>query len=116
MLRKTGSTSEAFELTIRPEPWVQDAACNRADPQTKELFFGQRQELAATLYCSKCPVTWQCFEYATRFDMEYGVWGGLPQWDRRDLLRKNDWKLDHFLQVAHAQYVKQLRIRARKSA
>lgn len=105
------TASDPFDFTS--EPWVEEAACNGVASSEKNLFFGQRQETAATKYCAKCPVTWQCFEYAVRLDMSHGVWGGVPQWDRRDLLRKNRWKLDHFLQVAHAQYVVRLRSRAR---
>lgn len=105
------STEALFDFT--PEPWVEDAACKGISNSSKQLFFaGQLQQQAANLFCSRCPVTWKCFSYAVRLNMGEGLWGGIPQWDRRQMLRKYHGKLDKFMQIDHARRVTELKVRA----
>ena len=69
---------------IRPEPWVQDAACAEVDP---EMFFpasgGSDQIAAAKAVCGRCRVRAECGEYAVRTVQVHGVWGGKARNDLR---------------------------------
>lgn len=35
--------------------------------------------------CGECPVRVQCLEYAFEADERHGIWGGLDQYERREL-------------------------------
>ncbi|WP_042433479.1 WhiB family transcriptional regulator [Streptacidiphilus anmyonensis] len=74
--------------------WQEQAACAAVDTR---LFFhpaGERgrtfeeREEAAKRVCAGCPVLAQCREYALRCAEEYGVWGGLTEGERGDVLRR----------------------------
>lgn len=65
--------------------WRDEAACLGTDP---DLFFlsttspaGQTAE--AKEVCAPCPVRGQCLAWAQDTGIEYGVWGGLSEADRR---------------------------------
>ena len=72
--------------------WQQHGACVTEDT---ELFFhpeGERgpsrsnREAAAKAVCATCPVVAACREHALRVREPYGVWGGLSESDREQLL------------------------------
>lgn len=74
--------------------WQERAACARFDPR---LFFhptGERgegsraRERAAKRVCASCPVLEACRAYALAVREPYGVWGGLSEDERADLLRR----------------------------
>jgi WhiB family redox-sensing transcriptional regulator len=71
-------------LPFQPEPWVDKAACRDAKWQT---FFPERGEGAgpAKAICARCPVREACLDYALRWNITYGVWGGLSEKQRRRL-------------------------------
>jgi WhiB family redox-sensing transcriptional regulator len=68
--------------------------CSQVDP---ELFFPEEKEYSKTAYyvnikaakeiCSKCPLVMECLEYALRNGPLEGVWGGLTERERYNLLR-----------------------------
>jgi WhiB family transcriptional regulator, redox-sensing transcriptional regulator len=64
-----------------------DAACVTADP---EVFFplGRRDPAnrAAKRVCAGCPARAECLQYSLVNEEEHGTWGGLDEWERRDLL------------------------------
>ncbi|AIG63539.1 WhiB family transcriptional regulator [Corynebacterium atypicum] len=67
--------------------WVTRAKCRGLDPEA--LFVkGARQRQAAT-FCQGCPVRAMCLADALDNGIEFGVWGGLTERQRRALLRKN---------------------------
>lgn len=87
-------------LTRLPGPnadfwdWQMQAACRGMD---SEVFFhpdGQRgsaraqREQAAKQICASCPVMQQCREHALKVREPYGVWGGLTEDEREQILRK----------------------------
>lgn len=37
--------------------------------------------------CADCPVKIECLEYALRYRIEHGVWGGASERERRRILR-----------------------------
>lgn len=72
--------------------WQLHGACRGAD---SELFFhpyGEREpsrsrrERAALAICRTCPVLAECRSYALAAREPYGVWGGLTETDRAELL------------------------------
>jgi WhiB family redox-sensing transcriptional regulator len=72
--------------------WQTDAACRRADP---DLFFHpwgerdpsrSRRDAAAKAVCAACPVQLPCREVALATYEPYGVWGGLTEAEREQIL------------------------------
>jgi WhiB family redox-sensing transcriptional regulator len=80
-------------LAIEDEwSWQLDGACRAADP---DLFFHpwgerdprrSRREAAAKAVCAACPVRIQCAEVALATYEAYGVWGGLSEHEREEIL------------------------------
>lgn len=80
---------------VSSEGWEAAARCRDHDPA---LFFGpnrfepKRERLAreaeAKAVCATCPALQACREYALRNGEIYGVWGGLGEADRRELLER----------------------------
>lgn len=75
--------------------WQLDAACRG---QAEPFFhpYGEREptrsrrERAAKAICAGCPVMQQCREHALDAREPYGVWGGLSEEERDELLRRRD--------------------------
>jgi WhiB family redox-sensing transcriptional regulator len=70
--------------------WQTQGACR---PHSPELFFpvgqnalAQAQERRAKAVCHACPVRQACLDWALTTGQDAGVWGGLSQADRRELL------------------------------
>ncbi|MBY0390455.1 MAG: WhiB family transcriptional regulator [Mycobacterium pseudokansasii] len=67
--------------------WVSKARCRNIDPE--ELFVrGAAQREAATI-CRSCPVILECAADALDNRVEYGIWGGLTERQRRALLKQH---------------------------
>lgn len=67
--------------------WVAQARCRGGDPD--DLFVrGADQRKAATI-CRHCPVQLECGADALDNRVEFGVWGGLTERQRRALLRQH---------------------------
>jgi WhiB family redox-sensing transcriptional regulator len=46
----------------------------------------ERRELIAKSICSVCPVKGPCLEYAMQIREPYGIWGGLTEAERHQVL------------------------------
>ncbi len=69
-------------------PWHASAHCLGRD--TAEFYrFGKDQHLAKNEHCRSCPVRMDCLAEALDNEIEWGVWGGLTERERRALLRRN---------------------------
>ncbi|MEU4173232.1 WhiB family transcriptional regulator [Streptomyces sp. NPDC026665] len=68
------------------EHWRQDAVCHSVDPE--ELFGESAQQKRAKALCSGCPVRTECLVEALDQRIEFGVWGGMTERERRALLRR----------------------------
>jgi WhiB family redox-sensing transcriptional regulator len=72
--------------------WQQHSAC--AGLGTEKFFHpdgerGQRRSMRETLakaVCATCPVMNACAEHALRVKEPYGVWGGMSETDREEIL------------------------------
>jgi WhiB family redox-sensing transcriptional regulator len=70
--------------------WVDDwpalAACRNADPDS--LFVQGAAQNRAKVVCGGCPVRTECLADALDNRIEFGVWGGMTERERRALLRR----------------------------
>ena len=67
--------------------WVAQATCRSVDP---EVWFPEYpgQHWDAIRICAQCPVRRECMTASFDDEEEFGVWGGMTQWDRVPLLPK----------------------------
>lgn len=75
--------------------WQFAAACRGEDAS---LFFAPNyfekrdekdaREAKAKAICARCSVRDVCLEYAIRIRETHGIWGGLNEFERRQLLRR----------------------------
>ncbi len=47
-----------------------------------------RRELKAKAICSVCPVNGDCLEFALTIKEPYGIWGGLTETERRQVIAR----------------------------
>ncbi|CAM2767010.1 WhiB family transcriptional regulator [Corynebacterium falsenii] len=67
--------------------WITEAHCRNVDPD--ELFVKGAEQRKAVAICRHCPVVLQCRADALDNKVEFGVWGGMTERQRRALLRKH---------------------------
>jgi len=88
--------------------WVNDwstrAACRTSDPE--ELFVHGAAQNRAKAVCSGCPVRTECLADALDNRVEFGIWGGMSEFERRALLRQRpsvaSWR--RLLETARTEY------------
>jgi WhiB family redox-sensing transcriptional regulator len=77
------------------QDWTARSACNDADPD--ELFVTGAAQNRAKAVCLGCPVRTECLADALDNRVEFGVWGGMTERERRALLRRRpevaSWRL-----------------------
>lgn len=89
--RKSAATTSAVTAPIRHEvgedryAWVSKARCASTDPE--DLFVNGAAQKDAAKICRRCPVIAECAADALDHRVEYGVWGGMTERQRRALLR-----------------------------
>lgn len=66
--------------------WTTRAACRGTDPDA--LFVQGAAQNRAKAVCLGCPVRAECLADALDNRVEFGVWGGLTERERRALLRR----------------------------
>ena len=79
--------------TLHEELWQEKAACRGPD---RRVFFPpswperrddrDRRETRAKAICTQCSVRGECLDYALRIREQHGIWGGLTELERRNLL------------------------------
>jgi len=88
--------------------WSRRGACLTTDPD--ELFVQGAAQNRAKAVCQGCPVRTECLADALDNRVEFGVWGGMTERERRALLRRRpnvtSWR--HLLQTARADYEQSL--------
>src|SRR5213080_1097952 len=65
--------------------WPSMAACRNGDPDA--LFVQGAEQNVAKRICRGCPVRYECLADALDNRIEFGVWGGMTERERRALLR-----------------------------
>lgn len=48
----------------------------------------ERREIKAKAICSVCPVKEDCLEFAVEIKEPYGIWGGLTETERRQVIAR----------------------------
>ncbi|WP_020497233.1 MULTISPECIES: WhiB family transcriptional regulator [Sciscionella] len=67
--------------------WRSLASCRDTDPD--ELFVrGGAEQRKAKMVCMSCPVRTECLAEALDRRINFGVWGGMTERERRALLRR----------------------------
>src|SRR5262245_37063500 len=66
--------------------WRVNALCRDEDPDG--LFVRGKEQRKAKLVCIACPVRTECLAEALDNRIEFGVWGGMTERERRALLRR----------------------------
>ena len=66
--------------------WPAHAACRGIDPD--RLFVQGAAQNRAKAICGGCPVRTECLADSLDNEIEFGVWGGMTERERRALLRR----------------------------
>jgi WhiB family transcriptional regulator, redox-sensing transcriptional regulator len=80
---------------VQHQEWTALAKCRG----TEDAMFGTTgfDQKRASLLCAGCPVRFECLAEALDNRIEWGVWGGMTERQRRSLLRRradvSSWKL-----------------------
>ncbi|MFF2376438.1 WhiB family transcriptional regulator [Streptomyces xiamenensis] len=84
--------------------WSKNGICRKTDPD--ELFVQGAEQNRAKAVCTGCPVKTECLAYGLDHRIEFGVWGGMTERERRALLRRRptvtSWR--QLLETARAEY------------
>lgn len=68
-------------------PWVSKALCRNTDPDS--LFVQGAAQRKAAQMCRRCPVMRECGAEALDNRVEFGVWGGMTERQRRALIQQH---------------------------
>ncbi len=75
-------------LTSREGHWTAFAACGKGKLAPDALFVEGSAQREARSVCTLCPVRLECLADALDSRMDFGVWGGMTERERRALLRR----------------------------
>ncbi|MFT4289054.1 WhiB family transcriptional regulator [Nocardioides sp.] len=68
------------------DDWAPRAACRTEQPDM--LFVRGAEQNKVKQVCAACPVKTECLAEALDNQIEWGVWGGMTERERRALLRR----------------------------
>lgn len=68
------------------EDWAASAVCCQSSPD--QLFVKGAEQNKVKQMCGTCPVRTECLAEALDNRIEWGVWGGMTERERRALLRR----------------------------
>lgn len=68
------------------QSWRADALCRDTDPD--ELFVRGAEQNRAKMVCMGCPVRTECLAEALDSRIDFGIWGGMTERERRALLHR----------------------------
>lgn len=77
----------AFARIVGGSEWTVKAVCAGTDPDS--LFVTGAAQREAAKICQACPVRLECLADALDNHIEYGVWGGMTERQRRAVLKKS---------------------------
>ncbi|MFD5818382.1 WhiB family transcriptional regulator [Streptomyces sp. NPDC127038] len=108
MAQAETTSGKGRQQSARSSGWVTDwpalAACRTTDPD--ELFVQGAAQNRAKAVCTGCPVRTECLADALDNRVEFGVWGGMTERERRALLRRRpsvtSWR--RLLETARTEY------------
>ncbi len=74
--------------TLQDAHWAASAACGLGKVSPDALFVEGAAQREARAVCTGCPVRLECLADALDNRMDFGVWGGMTERERRALLRR----------------------------
>lgn len=74
-------------VTADDRAWVSKALCRETDPD--EMFVRGAAQRKAAVICRHCPVMQECGAEALDHKVEFGIWGGMTERQRRALLKQH---------------------------
>ena len=81
-------------MTVETQSWAAQAKCRGTGD---DLFVAPPEQKQVRMICEDCPVRIACLAEALDAGMEWGVWGGKTERERRQILRRRpdvkSWKL-----------------------
>lgn len=96
MVKQKQVTVHAYNMPLDPKPddwaWQEQGLCREV---TSDIFFYEEQERGsekqsrisqAKAVCSICPVKQKCLDFSIRTNQTHGIWGGLTQDERKEML------------------------------
>jgi len=96
--------------------WAAKGACRSTDPDV--LFVQGAAQNRAKAVCLGCPVRTECLADALDHKIEFGVWGGMTERERRALLRRRpnvaSWR--QLLETARIQQIRLIDLLGEPSA
>jgi WhiB family redox-sensing transcriptional regulator len=97
--RRTTPAPRADFQETSDHTWRTRAACRTEEP---DLFFpigntgiALLQIEEAKAVCRRCPVMDSCLQWALETGQDFGVWGGMSEDERRNMLRRAARKAVH---------------------
>jgi len=91
--RQKAHGMEETVMVVRDQDWTSLAKCRGTN---NDMFGDPHDQKRARLLCVGCPVRFECLAEALDNRIEWGVWGGLTERERRLLLRQradiSSWK------------------------
>jgi WhiB family redox-sensing transcriptional regulator len=94
------------ETTGWAQDWARQGACASGDPD--ELFVQGAEQNRAKAVCFGCVVRTECLADALDERIEFGVWGGMTERERRALLKRRpnvqSWR--RLLETARAEHAR----------
>jgi WhiB family redox-sensing transcriptional regulator len=75
-----------YESSMWNAEWSRSAACRDTDPDL--LFVQGAAQNRVKVICAGCSVRTECLADALDNEIEFGVWGGMTERERRALLRR----------------------------
>lgn len=73
---------------IREGHWTASASCGAGRMAPDALFVEGSAQREVRAVCAACPVRLECLADALDNRMDFGVWGGMTERERRALLRR----------------------------
>ena len=79
-------------MSVQNPAWMKESLCTQVDP---DLFFNERSNQSVKIreakkVCAGCDVIRDCAAYALDQEIEFGVWGGIDEVERRALIVLNN--------------------------
>lgn len=81
-----GESSRDGDRPVGMQQWAARGACRSSDPDA--LFVQGAAQNRAKAVCLGCPVRTECLADALDHRIEFGVWGGMTERERRALLKR----------------------------
>jgi WhiB family redox-sensing transcriptional regulator len=80
------STVDLVPPDHQPQEWMLRARCRQMSPGEFFPSDGVGVDVARRI-CAECTVKEECLDYALRYRIDHGVWGGTSERERRRILR-----------------------------